>query len=98
MDAPALILDAPRPTHAAQLFGHGQAGLQSVLVESMAQIRAAEPGPPRALDIPELPLGGDGTGVEQRVIVDLGLDQLVRRDLFARVERGEDVRRVWNAL
>ncbi len=43
MDAAAFVLDRPRATNAAELFGDRQAGLQSILMEAGAEVGAAEP-------------------------------------------------------
>lgn len=46
MNAPAFVRDGPRATHAAELFGDGEAGLQAILVEARAEVGPAEPDAP----------------------------------------------------
>ena len=55
-NAARLVGDVPRPPQAAKLLGHCKAGLQTILVESGAEIGAAKPGVVSALERPELPL------------------------------------------
>ena len=53
--------------HPADRLGGGEAGLQRVLVEAVAEIAAGEPGVPPALQPPQLLLRLDRLVVEQRV-------------------------------
>jgi hypothetical protein len=68
-DACRLAGDRPRPAHAADRLGDGEAGLQAVLVEAGAEVGAAEPGASPPLQRPELVLGADRVGVEERMLV-----------------------------
>ena len=79
MDAAGFVGHAPGPTHPAQGLGHGQAGLQSVLVESGPEVGAAVPDPALTLQRPELALGLDGRGAEQGMLVDLASQDSARR-------------------
>ena len=89
MNAPAFIRHCPRAPNAAQLFGDGQAGLQSVLVETGAKISAAEPGVTPALQRPEVPLRFHRIGVELRVFVRFGSDDAAVPGVARRIERHE---------
>ena len=70
MDAPVGLGHLPGAGDAAQLLRHRQPRLEPVLVEAMAEVGPAEPGPPRPLEVPQQPLGSDGVAVIDRVLVE----------------------------
>ena len=68
---PDSFVDLPGTPHAAERLGHGQARLQAVLVKAGAEIGAAEPGVPLALQRPEPALRAYRRSVKDRMIVGL---------------------------
>lgn len=91
MDAPALVPDRPGPPHPAQLFGHGEAGLQAVLMKARAEMGAAEPDAALPLQAPQLLLGLNGGGVEDGVLVQFAAQQGVRTRRTRRIQGDEQV-------
>src|SRR5690349_11703811 len=67
MDTSRFIWHRPRPADAAELLRHSEARLDAILMESRAEVSAAEPGAPRALDFPHLLLRRHRGGIEDRM-------------------------------
>ena len=67
--ATACVGEGPRATHAAKLFGHGKAGLQTILMEARAEVGPAEPDTPLPLQAPQLLLRLYGRRIEDGVLL-----------------------------
>src|SRR6266403_1410950 len=59
MDSSGFVRHAPGPPDTAQCLGHRQAGLQPVLMETGAEIGAAEPAIALPLEVPDFTLSAD---------------------------------------
>src|SRR5215217_3896200 len=90
-DAIALIGEGPGTGERPDALGDLQASLEPIFMETVAHPGASEPGVVPALDLPEIALGGDGAGIEQRMlIIDHGL-HTAGREIAVRVERDEEI-------
>src|SRR3954468_6101383 len=92
MNAAGFIRHQPRPLDASELFGNGEASLEPVFMEARAETGAAEPGAVAALERPQLALCRHGACVDERVLVDLGMEDRAGARRPRGVERNEHLR------
>ena len=91
MNAAGWVSDIPRPYHAAQLFGYCKARLQTVFMETCAEMRAAEPGALLSLEPPQALLHACGFSVKNGMFVtELLLNEFRRRFAF-RVKADKEI-------